>query len=136
RGEVFMTELLGRDTLVDVRSGDQSIRALVPGDVPLEIGENVWLELQPQYVHLFDAGTEARLPDLDLAGSGAAAVAERSGGGCALSVSTAALPPTVSDANDADYVLARRHLPILMLDRMEPFRPVAVGYHVFYESGP
>src|SRR5690606_40547573 len=23
-----------------------------------------------------------------------------------------------------------------MLDRMEPFRPVAVGYHVFYESGP
>ncbi|MFS8523922.1 MAG: ABC transporter ATP-binding protein [Limnochordales bacterium] len=74
RGEVFMTELLGRDTLVDVRSGDQSIRALVPGDVPLEIGENVWLELQPQYVHLFDAGTEARLPDLDLAGSEAAAV--------------------------------------------------------------
>lgn len=53
-----------------------------------------------------------------------------------MSVSTAALPPTVRDANDADYVLARRHLPILMLDRMEPFRPVAVGYHVFYESGP
>ena len=74
RGEVFMTELLGRDTLVDVRSGEQRIRALVPGDAPVPVGQNVWVEFQPEYVHLFDAGTEARLPDLDLAGSEAAAV--------------------------------------------------------------
>ncbi len=73
RGQVFMTELLGRDTLVDVRSGEQRIRALVPGDAPVPVGQNVWVEFQPEYVHLFDAGTEARLPDLDSAGSAAAA---------------------------------------------------------------
>lgn len=74
RGHVFMTELLGRDTLVDLRCGEQVIRALVPGDAPLVSGQEVWVEIQSEFVHLFDGGTEVRLPDLDLPATGAEAV--------------------------------------------------------------
>ncbi|OUM95770.1 MAG: hypothetical protein BAA04_12225, partial [Firmicutes bacterium ZCTH02-B6] len=61
-GEVYMLEPLGRDTLVDVRVGQQAIRALVPGGAPIRIGDRVWLDWDVDRMHLFDAQTEARLP--------------------------------------------------------------------------
>src|SRR5690606_20053112 len=66
RGQVFMMEPLGRDTLVDVRCGDQAVRALVPGDLALEVGQTVGLRVSPEAIHLFDAKTERRLPDPDV----------------------------------------------------------------------
>jgi hypothetical protein len=36
--------------------------------------------------------------------------------------------------SDAD--LARRHLPVLMLDRAEPFAPQAIGWTVYRAPGP
>ncbi len=71
-GEVYMLEPLGRDTLVDVRVGQQPIRALVPGRADMRIGERVWLRWDWARQHLFDARTEARLPlDVGLAAPGA-----------------------------------------------------------------
>lgn len=35
------------------------------------------------------------------------------------------------DSTHADAALARRHLPLLMLDRAEPFRPLAAGYAIY-----
>lgn len=61
-GEVLMLEPLGRDTLVDVRVGQQPIRALVPGGATVNIGDRVWLQWDPNRLHVFDARTEARLP--------------------------------------------------------------------------
>lgn len=62
RGEVYMLEPLGRDTLVDVRVGQQPIRALVPGGATVKVGERVWLDWDPERQHVFDAETETRLP--------------------------------------------------------------------------
>lgn len=61
-GEVAMLEPLGRDTLVEVRVGQKSIRALVPGEAPVDVGDRVGLQWDPRRQHLFDARTEARLP--------------------------------------------------------------------------
>ncbi|MFO7312063.1 MAG: ABC transporter ATP-binding protein [Bacillota bacterium] len=61
-GEVYMLEPLGRDTLVDVRVGQQAIRALVPGGTPIRVGDRVWLDWDMDRMHLFDARTEGRLP--------------------------------------------------------------------------
>lgn len=41
----------------------------------------------------------------------------------------------VVNGTDADAALARRHQPRLMLDRAEPFRPLAAGYAVYREEG-
>jgi len=60
-GEVFMLEPLGRDTLVDVRVGQQPIRVLVPGGTEIRPGTRVWLQWDWDRQHLFDARTEARL---------------------------------------------------------------------------
>ena len=43
RGKVFMVELLGRDKLVDFRFGDVSLRVLVPADLPIATGEELWI---------------------------------------------------------------------------------------------
>ncbi|HEY8416417.1 MAG TPA: ABC transporter ATP-binding protein [Limnochordales bacterium] len=61
-GQVYMLEPLGRDTLVDVRIGQQPIRALVPGGAAVKVGDRVWLQWDPDRLHVFDARTEARLP--------------------------------------------------------------------------
>ncbi|HHV92930.1 MAG TPA: ABC transporter ATP-binding protein [Firmicutes bacterium] len=60
---VFMTEPLGRDTLIQLQWGKHLLRALVPGDVEVQVGQKVWLQVARDAVHLFDAKTEQRLPD-------------------------------------------------------------------------
>lgn len=62
RASVFMTELLGRDTLVNVRYGNEHIRALVSGETSFDRGQPVWLTFEPDAVHLFDEKTKKRLP--------------------------------------------------------------------------
>ena len=47
-GVVYMTELLGRDILVDFRYGEQAVRALVPGDASVRVGQTVWLYMEPR----------------------------------------------------------------------------------------
>jgi ABC-type sugar transport system ATPase subunit len=60
RGEVFMTEPLGRDTLVDFRFGDEPLRVLAPGEPSVRIGDSVWLAPTMERLHLFDQGTGKR----------------------------------------------------------------------------
>ena len=49
---------------------------------------------------------------------------------------TALKPPLQSAQTSGEHQLALEYAPILMMDRHEPFRPVAVGYTVFTENGP
>lgn len=62
-GRLVLRELLGKQSLLHVAlPGDVIIRALVPADLPVE--ETVTLRARRADVHLFDAHTGARMPDL------------------------------------------------------------------------
>ncbi|MFB6214786.1 MAG: ABC transporter ATP-binding protein, partial [Candidatus Bipolaricaulia bacterium] len=53
-GEVFVTEPLGGDQLIDFTFGDAKFRALTSAEFTVEPGEEVWLEVKPSALHLFN----------------------------------------------------------------------------------
>ena len=54
---VFVTEPLGRDTIMETRLADQAVTAKVPGLVSLEPGTPVWLGVDADQLHVFDKHT-------------------------------------------------------------------------------
>jgi ABC-type sugar transport system ATPase subunit len=61
RGEVYITEPSGREQIVDVRVGEQTLRVIAPADLRAEIGEAVGLDVDRERLHLFDLESGARL---------------------------------------------------------------------------
>jgi ABC-type sugar transport system ATPase subunit len=61
RGEVYVTEPSGREQIVAVRSGEQTLSVIAPADLLAEIGEAIGLALDRDRLHLFDAESGARL---------------------------------------------------------------------------
>jgi ABC-type sugar transport system ATPase subunit len=61
RGEVYVTEPSGREQIVAVRSGEQTLSVIAPADLHTEIGEAIGLVLDRDRLHLFDAESGARL---------------------------------------------------------------------------
>jgi ABC-type sugar transport system ATPase subunit len=61
RGEVYVSEPMGREQLVEVRVGERALRVIAPASVPYPIGERVGVSFDPQRLHLFDAGSGGRL---------------------------------------------------------------------------
>jgi inositol-phosphate transport system ATP-binding protein len=61
RGEVYVTEPSGREQIVAVRCGDQTLSVIAPADVNVEIGDAVRLVLDRDRLHLFDTESGARL---------------------------------------------------------------------------
>jgi len=59
--EVYVTEPLGRDLLVDLRLAGVDVRALADPSLRVEVGETVGLNFNVQKVHLFDVETEESL---------------------------------------------------------------------------
>ncbi len=59
--EVYVTEPLGRDLLIDLKLSGLDVRALVDPSVKAEVGEVVGLKVNAQKVHLFDPETEESL---------------------------------------------------------------------------
>jgi len=59
--EVYITEPLGRDLLIDLKLAGIDVRALVDPSVKAEVGEVVGLKFNAQKVHLFDPETEESL---------------------------------------------------------------------------
>jgi len=59
--EVYVTEPLGRDLLIDLKLAGVDVRALVDPSVKAEVGEVVGLKFNAQKVHLFDPETEESL---------------------------------------------------------------------------
>lgn len=60
RGEIYVTEPLGKETLITVSIDGQKISALTTNE-DWEIGEHVTLYLNPNRIHIFDPESEARL---------------------------------------------------------------------------
>jgi multiple sugar transport system ATP-binding protein len=57
---VELVELLGGEALVHVRAGEKDLTARMPSPVPTT-GSEIRLSVLPERVHLFDAGTGARI---------------------------------------------------------------------------
>ena len=59
--KVFVSEPLGRDTIIETRVGTQPITVKVSGLMALEPDTPVWLEIDGDQLHAFDRGTGERL---------------------------------------------------------------------------
>ncbi len=56
-GTVRLVENLGDEQIVAVRVGDRSLESVVDGSVNAKVGDQVWLVVEPERVHVFDPGT-------------------------------------------------------------------------------
>ena len=61
RGQVTHLEALGSETYLTVRTDRLTLQAKVPPDQPVRMGDEVWLGIAPEKVHLFDPTTEQSL---------------------------------------------------------------------------
>lgn len=52
-GKVFLTEPLGVETILHIKSGDETLLCLVPGMANLRIGDDVRFNLVPEKLHFF-----------------------------------------------------------------------------------
>jgi len=67
QGAVYVTEVLGKETLVTVKCGDNQLKANVATSLHLAIGDAVWLRPCPEGLRLFDAATGKLLFNASLA---------------------------------------------------------------------
>ena len=54
KGEVYVTEPLGEDMIVDVRVQKDSIKLKTPVDFRIDMGDTVWLGVKKEKMHLFN----------------------------------------------------------------------------------
>jgi ABC-type sugar transport system ATPase subunit len=59
--QVYVSELLGESSLVNLRLGDDIVKMRVAGRSPFRDGESVRLKLDPEGIHLFDRETRKRI---------------------------------------------------------------------------
>jgi ABC-type sugar transport system ATPase subunit len=52
--EIYVTEPLGNETIVDIKLGDNVIKVLAESDFVGEPGQNVWITANTHKLHLFD----------------------------------------------------------------------------------
>ncbi|ABL78563.1 ABC transporter ATP-binding protein [Thermofilum pendens] len=55
--EVFVTEPLGSETIIDFKHGDAILKAKYPGHFEASPGEKIYIGFQLQYAHVFDKKT-------------------------------------------------------------------------------
>ncbi|ASC71908.1 ABC-type sugar transport system [Halomicronema hongdechloris C2206] len=60
-GQVQRLEALGSETYLTVTMDNQLLQARIAPDYPVQVGQEVWLAIAPEQVHLFDAQTEQAL---------------------------------------------------------------------------
>jgi multiple sugar transport system ATP-binding protein len=58
--QVSVIEPLGGETVIDLLLGPDIIKAVIPPDQQLSEGQAVWIRLDPERIHFFDAATSAR----------------------------------------------------------------------------
>jgi len=56
--EVYVTEPLGSEVIVDLKVGDNIVKVKTTPDFAINIGERVWIEFNKKKMHLFDKKTE------------------------------------------------------------------------------
>jgi ABC-type sugar transport system ATPase subunit len=53
-GQIALTEPLGVETIVHIKSGDRSFLSLIPGMTDLKMGDEVKFSIAPDRLHFFD----------------------------------------------------------------------------------
>ena len=61
RATVYLSEVMGEHTIINLRCGDNLIKAQVETALRLAVGAEVALQVQPQHFHLFDRKTGRRV---------------------------------------------------------------------------
>jgi len=61
KAEVYVSEPLGRDTIIETRVAEQTVTVRAPGYLEMAPGDPVWLEINPDQILAFDRRTGARL---------------------------------------------------------------------------
>jgi len=56
--EIYVTEPLGSEVIVDLKVGDNLVKAKATPDFSMSIGEKVWIGFNKEKMHLFDKKTE------------------------------------------------------------------------------
>ena len=56
--EVYVTEPLGSEVIVDLKVGDNLVKVKTTPDFSMSIGERVWIGFNKEKIHLFDKKTE------------------------------------------------------------------------------
>jgi len=54
RGEIVLTEPLGVETIIHIRSGKQTVLSIVPGITGLKIGDAIAFSIVRERLHFFD----------------------------------------------------------------------------------
>ncbi len=57
KSDVYVYEPLGSEIIVDLKVGDDLLKAKTPPDTKLKIGEKKWLALNMDKMHIFDKKT-------------------------------------------------------------------------------
>lgn len=57
KSEVYVCEPLGSEIIVDLKIGDNLMKAKVPPQTILKIGETKWFTINKDRMHIFDKGT-------------------------------------------------------------------------------
>lgn len=56
--DVYIVEPLGSEVIVDLKLGDNLLKARSPADVNVDLGDKVWLSFRKNKMHIFDKKTE------------------------------------------------------------------------------
>ncbi|TLY01662.1 MAG: ABC transporter ATP-binding protein [Thaumarchaeota archaeon] len=59
--EVYVAEFVGSEAILDIKIGDQLLRARVPVSVKAEIGDKLWVKFDESRIHIFDKGTASAI---------------------------------------------------------------------------
>jgi multiple sugar transport system ATP-binding protein len=58
QGEVYVTEPLGEDMIVDVTVQDDQVKLKTSVDLDIRMGDTVWLGIKKEKIHLFNRKSE------------------------------------------------------------------------------
>ncbi len=57
QGEVYVTEPLGAETIVEVKRGNIILLSKMRGEPPFNMGDKIWISLDKDAIHIFDKKT-------------------------------------------------------------------------------
>ncbi len=59
--DVYVVEPMGPTVMVDIRTGDHTLKSIISATVGIAAGSRVWVGFQPEKIHIFDSKTEMAL---------------------------------------------------------------------------
>ena len=58
KAEVYVTEPMGSEVIVDLKVGDEIVKVKASPDIEISIGDKAWIGFNEDKIHIFDKATE------------------------------------------------------------------------------